>query len=338
MDYLYLYIIGGVIVVLLIVIVVLLSIRTKSSTYSRQSFNLDKKEDRRRRKVSNQISQEIKTQFEIQRKKLVELRNKLENEYGSVGKTEVNITRLSHPNYHSELIRLFDLNKDEDILYCRRYEKLFGSDTFFIITEYGIGYAPRREVFPFVGFGEIKEFNAYSGNAYVEIKDIYGESGYVETEDFTYDGSHVKLAKILNDFLTGYKTPFDIYFEACGEALDQKATPILPSLIENISEINRNWANFFRANYKFILCEDGIDVKDNSREASYDIENILRLAEEKDKDENVINSCLVLKAKIMLLNNEDHTEIKKLIDTVLGSKCDQFVLEEANNVRRKLVL
>ena len=64
----------------------------------------------------------------------------------------------------------------------------------------------------------------------------------------------------------------------------------------------------------------------------------MRLAEEKDKDENVINSCLVLKAKIMLLNNEDHTEIKKLIDTVLGSKCDQFVLEEANNVRRKLIL
>lgn len=51
-----------------------------------------------------------------------------------------------------------------------------------------------------------------------------------------------------------------------------------------------------------------------------------------------MNACLVLKARIKIVNGEDHVEIKKLLDTVLGNNCEQYVIDEANKVRRKLEL
>lgn len=342
MDYLYIYVAVGIIIILLIVIVILLSARNKKSQNSHNkdgyTFEVDKKEERRRNQISNQISADIKTQFSKQKENLRRLSKRLTEDYESIDKTWVNIDRFNYPNLHNELVNLFSLRKDERILYCRRYEKWLGSDTFFIITDGGIGYAPRREVFPMAEFGEIKDFIANGNAGIVEVIDVYGESGFIDGEDFTYNCSNINLANILNNFLQKYKSEFDIYFDACNEALQEKATPILPSLIEKVGEINKNWANIFRANYKLLLCEDGIDIKDNSREAIYDIENILNLAGEEDKDDNIINMCLVLKAKLMLLNNEDQMDIKKLIDTVLGSNCDQFVIDEANRVRRKLTL
>lgn len=236
MNNLYIYIGGAVIIVLLIILVILLFIRikgkNKSSGLSRTDRGVDNKEERRRKNVSNQISQNIKAQFEKQRKKLDSLRGRIKFEYENICKTEVVITKSSHPSYHSQLIRMFDLNKEDVILYCRRYEKVFGSDSFFIITENGIGYAPNREVLPMCAFDEIREFNVLYGYVEVVFKD--GETGLIDSEHFTYNGTSEKLVKTLNNFLSGYKSPFDIYFDACSNALEEKATPILPSLIEKV--------------------------------------------------------------------------------------------------------
>lgn len=337
MENLYIYVLSGVIVLLFIIILVLIFTRQKGHKLEK-SNNLDKKEERRRRQMADKISADIKNEFDKQKQKLIRLKNQLKSEYETVGKTYVSFGNNTNPSFHNELCRLFDLNRDDYILYCRRYEKWLGSDTFFIILEDRIGYAPRREPLPYIWFDEIEQFNASDNNEYVEISLKNGEVEYIESEDFTYNGTQVELASILNNFINRYKTPYDIYFDACGRAIDERATPIIPTLIDKVSEYNKNWGDIFTANYKLILCEDGIDVNHNAREATDAVNNILKLTGAEDSDDNVINGCLVLKAKLMLVTNEEHTDIKKVIDTVLGSKCEQFVKDEAYKVRRKLIL
>lgn len=263
----------GVIVVLVIAIISLLVGRTHSKDSTRREETANKQEKKRREREGDRIKQAMEAELVSQDKALSSLKYYIRREYKNVSKTYLDISRSSHQNLFNTLQQLFDLEPNDHILYCRRYERTFGADSFLIIMEDKIGYAPERRPLGFLYFEDIDKFN--EDGCGIQIMGAEEDLGYVSSEDFTYNNSGSTLAHYLNVYLKKYKSECTIYRDACFDALESKATSILPELICKLENYDQLSACFVRAGYKYILCEDGISIQDNWREASYDIENIL---------------------------------------------------------------
>lgn len=297
-----------------------------------------KKEASRRKKESDILLKKIDKELQFQKKLLSDLSEGIYCNFEGIPKTYINLSRESNRELHSLICDMFHLVREEKILYLRIYKRLIGSDSFFIITEKGFGYAPYRDPEEFLLFEDIKEL--IKRNGYIEFRD-YDDviNYYVEEDDLTYDWDRQeKLINLLNTFLTQYKSKLDIFLDAGFEALENKLIPILDDIIEEVGNYNEGWKKILNANYKYLSASEGKDIKNNIRDAIYDIIDVKNMLKD-DKTGRIYCMSELLRAKIMLLDpKEDHIEIKKIIDTVAKTAKDSDVKDEANKLRRELQL
>lgn len=330
----------GIIVLLLAIIIWLFIVykrKKEISGLNNGNKNNLKKEDSRRKKESDILQKKIDKELQFQEKLLSDFSKDIYLNFEGSPKTYLNISKDTDSKLHSKLRDLFHLGREEKILYVRIYERTFGSDSFFILTEKGFGYAPRKNPKEFLLYEDINEL--IERNGYIELRNKNDEPNYMKADDFTYDWDRQeKLINLLNTFLTQYKSNLEIFLDAGFEALENKLTPILLDIIEEVGNYNEGWRKVLNANYKYLLASEGEDIKNNIRDAIYDIIDVKNMLED-DKTGRIYCMSELLRAKIMLLDpKEDHIKVKKIIDTVAKTAKDSDVKDEANKLRRELQL
>ena len=336
MNNLWLYVaLCAIFIIGILVIVIIRILNNHPSSKSKMSY---------REKESKELKKKIDDKLKQHDSLLAKLKEELVNRYRDMPKTYTNLTRINNPELHFTLSEYFGLSREENILYCRRYTRTFGSDSFFIITEKGFGYAPYRKPEDFLLFEDVSELIKADDLNEIMFINNHDETVFcVDADDFIYGCTSDELIKEINRFLSQYQSPLDIYLDAGFEALDRKLTPILSDIIDIIQHIGNyteRWEELFllQAGYKYVLAEDGVDVKHNAREAFDNITDIEKSWQDK-KNSTIYCACELLRAKIMLLEEEaDHMEIKKILDAVAGNAENPNIKDEANLIRRQLKL
>lgn len=346
MDYFWNFIELGILIILVIILILLIVNKKNNINKIEESDILchDKesrrREERRRReeikrreKESSILSSRIENQLQLQKKHLSDLENDLYLKFEGNSKTYTKFSRNDNPPLHSKLCDIFGLNKDEKILYCRRYGFAFASDNYFIITEKGVGFSSIGDILDFYYIEELIERGdkiEFRDNKEVLLELFVDDCVYVTSKS-------EKLITSMNNFLKKYKSPLDIYHEAGFEALEKKLTPILPVLIEKIGNYHQGWKKVLRANYKFLLASEGEKCKNYSREALDDITDVEKMVD-MNTEADIYYRCELLKVRIKMLNHEDPIEIKKILDTIEGKSENPEIQDEAAELRRELIL
>lgn len=327
---------GGVaiIIVLLIAIVFLICSRSKKvQSTSPMTKNSDvKKEMKRRQIAADRIQQRIEKEM-IERKGLLDkLRISLKNKFRDEKKTLVDLNIKTSRSLFQELQGYFELHNSDEVYYCRRYCKVFGTDNFFIITRTGFAYAPKKRLAWQLNFEDVKSLST-SDMLISFNKNSWGDCAEaMECYDFIYDSSKLDdLVTILNKFLDKYRDELSILYSGAWEAIEEVALPILPNIIEKIGLYDVNDMKFFRAYYKYLLARDGVDTKQNIQRALYDLKDLYN-KNLKDGDTQL------LEAKLLLLDPEtDNIEVKRLLDEICGNdEYDNDIKDQAMGIKIKL--
>lgn len=341
------------IILLLVVVVILIANRiSKSKADCSNDSREDADEIERRQEAANEIKRRqeaangIKKKIKDGLREIAEINTrfkvKLKNSFGDRKNTYVISSRKDNPDQHEDVVQIFlgRVNRDDSILYFRRNTFLFGSDNFFIITQKGIGYAPSKQVEFFYTFDEINSVGWYDD--FIVIETDYDEGEYLPVEDFVYcHDDKIDLIEMINGYLNRMKTELSVYIDAGFEAINKKALPIIPTIIEKIGTINPLWKRFFSAYYKYLLASDGVDVVNNCQEAIYLIDDMEDEFKDCDNPYEIGFYCHLelLRAHVMLINErEDHMEIKRVIDKLAGGNKDSDLQEDINIIRRQLII
>lgn len=339
MDQNLLFILIVIAIILLLVVVVIL-IANRISKSKADCSNDSRKDAKRRQEAANEIKKKIEDGLREAAEINTRFKIKLKNSFGNRKNTYVISSRKDNPGQHEDVVQVFSgiVNRDDSIWYFRRNTCLFGSDEFFIITQKGIGYAPSKQVEFFYTFDEINSIGWYGD--FIKIETVYDEVGSVWIDDFVYYlDDKIDLIEMIRGYLNSMKTELSVYKDAGFEAIDKKALPIIPTIIEKIGTINLQWKRFFSAYYKYLLASDGVDVVNNCQEAIYLIDDMEDEFKGCDNPyENGIYCQLeLLRAHVMLLNEkEDHMEVKRVIDKLAGGNKDSDLQEDINIIRRQL--
>lgn len=290
-------------------------------------------EIRRRMKTRKIIEQKIKDNAKEQEHLLKDFTYNLRGAVGGNNKTFFDVSKNFHISLFQELQKLFDLEDDEEVIYCRRKTKVFGSDDFFIMTKSGFAYAPSRNYKGFIPFDNVIELENLS-DVYVLFYDMDGESIEIEISQVVYNSYDVdEFIKITNAFLKKYKSMTILCFEAACEAINEKVFDLAEELMAKVLPYNKFLGRWLKCRQKYSLALEGIDKQLNLQNALYELNDLEKLTKKYSYD---YGYCELLKVKILLELEDgvDDSQIRSIINQISTDDYPEEIKDEALELRK----